>query len=214
LHARKESGHGYAIDLALLDCAVAAQVNLVQAFLTSGKVPARQGNAHLQIVPYQSFRTADDWIILAIGNDGQWQRFCQAAGRDDLAQDARFASNTLRVQHRQTLVPVLEELFRTRSTAEWQRLLGQIEVPHAPVWNYAQLFADPQAQARGLKVTVRDPEGRPVDLVGSPFHVGGSTLPVPTVPPRLGEHTDAVLREMLGMEAGRVDELRAKGIIG
>src|SRR5882672_2144809 len=90
LHARQQSGHGYAIDLALLDCAVAAQVNLVQAYLTSGEVPPRQGNAHLQIVPYQAFQTADDWLVLAIGNDGQWQRFCHAAERPDLAGDARF----------------------------------------------------------------------------------------------------------------------------
>src|SRR5262245_45791635 len=109
LHARERSGHGYAIDLALLDCAVAAQVNLVQAYLTSGAVPPRQGNAHLQIVPSPAFATADDWLVLAVGNDGQWQRFCQAAGRPDLAADARFTTNTLRVQNRDVLVPLVEE---------------------------------------------------------------------------------------------------------
>ncbi len=112
LHARAQSGHGYAIDLALLDCAVASQVNLVQAYLTSGAVPKRQGNAHLQIVPYQAFQTADDWLILAIGNDGQWQRFCAAAGRSDLGQDQRFATNSARVQNREVLVPLLEEVLR------------------------------------------------------------------------------------------------------
>src|SRR5439155_23071595 len=96
LRARQRSGHGYAIDLALLDCAVAAQVNVAQAYLTSGQVPPRQGNAHLQIVPYQLFATADGWLVLAVGNDGQWRRFCQAAGRDDLAADTRFTTNTLR----------------------------------------------------------------------------------------------------------------------
>src|SRR6266545_1365293 len=100
LHARQQSGHGYVIDLALLDCAVAAQVNLAQAYLTSGVLPPRQGNAHLQIVPYQAFATADDWLVLAVGNDGQWQRFCQAAERPDLGSDARFATNTKRVQNR------------------------------------------------------------------------------------------------------------------
>src|SRR5439155_1999055 len=98
LHAREITGHGYSIDLALLDCAIAAQVNVVQAFLTSGTMPARQGNAHLQIVPYQAFQTADEWLILAIGNDGQWLRFCRAAERDDLAIDPRFATNTQRVR--------------------------------------------------------------------------------------------------------------------
>src|ERR1700722_5050011 len=100
LHAREKSGHGYAIDLALLDCAIAAQVNVAQAFLSSGKVPARQGNAHLQIVPYQLFATADDYIVLAVGNDGQWIEFCQAAGKADWSSDPRFATNADRVEHR------------------------------------------------------------------------------------------------------------------
>src|SRR5262249_56825194 len=126
------SGHGYAIALALLDCAVAAQVNLVQAFLSSGVVPPRQGNAHLQIVPYQAFATADDWLVLAVGNDGQWQRFCQAAERPDLAADPRFATNTLRVQNRNLLVPVLEEVLRARPGADWQERLPAAEGAPAP----------------------------------------------------------------------------------
>src|SRR5207244_7318672 len=123
LRAVQQSVHGYAIALALLACAVASQVNLVQAFLTSGQVPPRQGNAHLQIVPYQAFATADDWLILAVGNDGQWQRFCRAAGRADWAADPRFATNVQRVQNRAALVPLVEAEMRRRSSAEWQRLL-------------------------------------------------------------------------------------------
>jgi crotonobetainyl-CoA:carnitine CoA-transferase CaiB-like acyl-CoA transferase len=194
LHARQQSGHGYAIDLALLDCAVAAQVNVAQAYLASGAVPPRQGNAHLQIVPYQLFATADGWLVLAVGNDGQWQRFCRAADRPDLAADPRFATNTQRVESRAMLLPVVEGIMRGQRTEEWQDRLRQAEVPHAPVWDYAQLFAYPQAAARGLRVTVRDPDGRPVDLVGTPFHIAGTTLPLPSMPPRLGEHT----REILG----------------
>jgi crotonobetainyl-CoA:carnitine CoA-transferase CaiB-like acyl-CoA transferase len=213
LHARARSGHGYAIDLALLDCAVAAQVNLAQAYLTSGRVPPRQGNAHLQIVPYQLFATADGWLVLAVGNDGQWQRFCAAAERPDLAADPRFATNTLRVQGRDVLVPLLEPLLRARTTAEWERRLLGAEVPHAPVWDYAQLFAQPQAAARGLRVTVRDPQGRPVDLVGTPFHVAGTTLPPPVMPPALGQDTDDVLRDVLGLDAARLAELRRQGVI-
>ena len=213
VNARRQTGHGYVIDLALLDCAVAAQVNVVQAFLSSGHVPARQGNAHLQIVPYQSFATADEWLILAVGNDGQWQRFCRAANRLDLGGDERFVSNTLRVQHRHILVPLLDALFRTRRLAEWQKLLEEAEVPHAPVLNYAQLFAEPQAAARGLKLTVRDPEGKPVDLIGSPFHIAGTTLPEAMMPPRQGEHTSEVLSELLGMSAERIEQLRRQGIV-
>ncbi len=214
LHARLRSGHGYAIDLALLDCAVAAQVNLVQAYLTSGVVPPRQGNAHLQIVPYQAFATADSWLVLAVGNDGQWLRFCEAAGRPDLAADARFTTNVQRVQNRAVLVPLVEAVMRTNPTAEWEKRLLAAGVPHAPVWDYAQLFAQPQVSARGLRVTVRDPDGRAVDLVGSPFHIAGADLPKPTMPPRLGQDTDRVLGELLGLDAARLTELREQGIIG
>jgi crotonobetainyl-CoA:carnitine CoA-transferase CaiB-like acyl-CoA transferase len=213
LHARRQSGHGYVIDLALLDCAVAAQVNLVQAFLTSGSVPPRQGNAHFQIVPYQAFATSDDWLILAVGNDGQWQRFCHAAGRPDLAADSRFATNTLRVANRALLVPVLEGIFRQKTSAAWQQVLRQAEIPHAPVWNYAQLFADPQAAARDLRLTVRDPDGKPVDLAGSPFHIAGTKLPEALLPPRLGQHTDEILKGMLGVDAARLAELRRQRVI-
>jgi crotonobetainyl-CoA:carnitine CoA-transferase CaiB-like acyl-CoA transferase len=213
LRARERSGHGYAIDLALLDCAAAAQVNVAQAYLTSGEVPPRQGNAHLQIVPYQLFATADGWLVLAVGNDGQWRRFCRAAGRPDLADERRFAANADRVRHRGELVPVVEALLRQRTTAAWEEALRAAEVPHAPVWDYADLFAHPQAAARGLRLEVRDPHGQPVELVGSPFHIAGAEMPAATLPPALGEHTDAVLGEVLGLDAARLAELRAKGVI-
>jgi crotonobetainyl-CoA:carnitine CoA-transferase CaiB-like acyl-CoA transferase len=213
LQARARSGHGYAIDLALLDCAVAAQVNVAQAFLSSGAVPPRQGNAHLQIVPYQLLATADTWMVLAVGNDGQWQRFCQAAERPDLSADSRFATNTLRVENRAILVPLLEPLLRGRTTRDWEERLTAAGVPHAPVWDYATLFAQPQAEARGLRVTVRDPQGNPVDLVGTPFHIAGAALPPPSMPPALGQHTDEVLREVLGLDAARVAELRRTGVV-
>lgn len=211
LQARQSSGHGYAIDLALLDCAVAAQVNVVQAYLTSGAEPPRQGNAHLQIVPYQLFATADTWLVLAVGNDGQWQRFCRAAERPDLAGDERFATNTLRVQNRAVLVPLVEALMRTRTTAAWETLLRSAEVPHAPVWTYADLFAQPEMAER-LRVTVRDPAGQPMDLIASPFHIPGAMRP-PTSPPTLGQHTDEVLTQLLGLTAERVRQLRQEGVI-
>jgi crotonobetainyl-CoA:carnitine CoA-transferase CaiB-like acyl-CoA transferase len=167
----------------------------------------------LQIVPYQLFATADGWLVLAVGNDGQWQRFCQSAGRADLAADPRFATNTLRVHNRDLLIPLLEDVFRAVPTAQWQERLLAVEIPHAPLWDYAQVFAHPQAAARGLRVTVRDPEGRPVDLVGTPFHLTGATLPPPSLPPTLGQDTDAVLHELLGLEADRLAELRRRKVI-
>ena len=213
LHGRSQSGHGYAIDLALLDCAVAAQVNVVQAYLTSGKMPRRQGNAHLQIVPYQAFPTADDWLILAVGNDAQWQRFCKAAERPDLGSDARFWTNAQRVLARDVLVPIIEAVMKSRPSADWQTRLLDADVPHAPVLDYPQLFALEQVAARGLKVTVRDPAGKPVDLAATPFHIEGAQLPGAAMPPRLGEHTDAVLRDLLGIDARALDELRRKQVI-
>ena len=213
LQARSRTGHGYAIDLALLDCAVAAQVNVAQAYLTSGTVPPRQGNAHLQIVPYQLFATADSWLVLAVGNDGQWQRFCQAAGLEGLASDPRFTTNTLRVRNRAALVPLLEEAMRRVSTEEWQKRLRAADVPHAPVWDYATLFAHPHAAARGLRLTVRDVEGRPVELVGSPFHIALAALPPATAPPRLGQDTEHVLSDLLGLDVTRLSQLRQRGVI-
>lgn len=213
LRARGQSGHGYAIDLALLDCAVAAQVNVAQAYLTSGQVPPRQGNAHLQIVPYQLFATADGWLVLAVGNDGQWQRFCQTAERDDLANDARFATNTLRVENRDQIVPMIEELMKSRTSQDWQEKLLAAEVPHAPVWDYAELFGHPQAAARGLRVTVRDPQGKAVDLVGSPFQISGTTRPHSSSPPALGKDTEQVLKELLAFDGPRLRELRRRGVI-
>lgn len=212
LQARQRSGHGYAIDLALLDCAVAAQVNVVQAYLTSGSLPARQGNAHLQIVPYQLFATADSWLVLAVGNDAQWQRFCRAAERADLAADERFFTNMQRVQRRDVLVPLVEALMRTRTTTAWEELLRAAEVPHAPVWSYADLFAQAEMAER-LRVTVRDPAGQPMDLLASPFRISGATMPQPTAPPALGQDTDEILRRLLGLNDEHVAKLRQEGVI-
>ena len=198
LQARQRSGHGYAIDLALLDCAVAAQVNVAQAYLSSGSLPPRQGNAHLQIVPYQLFATTDSWLVLAVGNDGQWQRFCRAAERADLAADDRFMTNPLRVQNREELVPLVEAAMRTRTTADWEKLLCSAEVPCA--------------RSMGLRRSIRanrdggalpryrpDPSGQPVDLIASPFHISGTT-PTPTAPLALGQHTDEVPHGVIGTE--------------
>ncbi len=213
LHARSHSGHGYAIDLALLDCAIAAQVNVVQAYLSSGAMPARQGNAHLQIVPYQAFATADDWLILAVGNDGQWQRFSNAADCPHWASDPRLLTNTQRVKERSILVPMIEGVMKTRTCADWQERLLAAEVPHAPVLDYPQVFGLEQVANRGMKLTVRDLDGKPIDLAGSPFHVHGATLPQAQMPPRLGQHTEEILREVLGIDDVNMERLRNKKVI-
>ncbi len=212
LHARARSGHGYAIDLALLDCALASQVNVAQAYLTSGTVPARQGNAHLQIVPYQLFRTADGWLVLNVGNDSQWRSFCTAAG-SDLGTDARYATNRQRVELRTELVPKVEALMVSLPIAEWERRLVEANVPHARVSNYADVFAHEQTEARGMRMTVRDPDGHPVELIGNPIHLTGVAPRETLAPPRLGADTAKVLGELLGLDAGAVGRLRERGVV-
>src|SRR5262245_57400436 len=213
LRAREQSGHGYHIDLGLLDCAIAAQINLAQAYLLTGQVPPRPGNTHFQIVPYALFKASDGWVVLNVGNDGQWQQFCVAAERPDLAADPQFTTNPLRVQHRDELTRKLETLFVTRTVADWSARLAKARIPHAPVNDYAAVFANEQVLARGMKVKVTDPAGKPVDLIGSPIHVAGADLPAPTFPPKLGEHTDTVLRDLLGLDVSQLAQLRAAGVV-
>ena len=213
LHARARTGHGYAIDLALLDCALAAQVNVAQAYLTSGEVPTRQGNAHLQIVPYQLFETADGWLVLNVGNDSQWRSFCAAAGDEGLGKDERFGTNRQRVERRGEVVPLVEALMMSLPTAEWERRLSAANVPHAVVRNYADIFPDANTAARGMKVTVRDASGKQVNLVGNPIHLHGASPAAPTVPPKLGEQTATVLNDLLGLDDAAVADLRSRGVV-
>jgi crotonobetainyl-CoA:carnitine CoA-transferase CaiB-like acyl-CoA transferase len=172
----------------------------------------------LQIVPYQMFATADGFLVLAVGNDRQWQDFCRAVGRADLAAEPRFRANPDRVKHRAELVPLVEAVMRQRTTRQWQELLEEAGVPCAPVWDYAELFRHPQAQARGLRLTITDRDGQPVDLVSPPYHISDPLRPetgppAHTLPPKLGEHTNAVLREWLGLDEARIEELRQRGVV-
>lgn len=213
LRAREQSGHGYHIDLALLDCAIAAQINLAQAYLLTGKLPPRPGNTHFQIVPYAVFKASDGWVALNVGNDSQWQNFCDAAERSELATNPRFSTNPLRVQNRGELLPMLDAIFARRTVSDWCDRLEKARVPHAPVNDYAAVFANEQVLSRGMKVKVTDHEGKPVDLIGTPFHLTGADLPAPAFPPKLGEHTDEVLTDFLGLDATRLEELRNAGVV-
>lgn len=213
LHARGRGQAGASFDLALADCTLASLVNVVQSTLLTGRRPRRYGNAHPQIVPYEAFATADGHLVLAVGNDRQWQRFCRAAGRDDLAADSRYATNPLRVENRETLIAELRREFQSRSNAAWLALLAQAEVPHAPVVPIDEGLAAPQTVARGMVQTATDSCGRTFRLLASPIHVNGSgPLPV-AAPPALGEHTDEVLRQWLGLTDERIADLRTSGAI-
>ena len=196
LQERNRSGLGQHIDTALLDVQVATLANQASNYLVGGMVPRRMGNAHPSIVPYQTFPTADSDMILAVGNDGQFARFCTVAGRPEWAQDERFATNPQRVRHRAELIPLLRQTTVMRSTAEWVSALEQADVPCGPVNRLDQVFADPQVQARGIQVDLPHPLGT-VSTVASPVRLSATPVQYRMAPPLLGQHTEEVLRDWL-----------------
>ena len=212
-HAEK-TGEGQAIDMALLDTQVAMLANLGANYLVSGKVPGRSGNAHQNIVPYQVFETAPapdgskDHLILAVGNDGQFGKFCEVAARPELAMDQRYARNQDRVRNRAVLVPLLEQIMQQRTKAQWLAALEAAKVPCGAINNLAEVFDDPQVQERNMVTTWEHPLEPALRLVSSPMKF--SLTPVRTVrpPPLLGQHTDEVLDEMLGRTPSQVGKLR------
>ena len=210
---REQSGEGQYIDLALLDVQVACLGNQAMNYLTTGKNPTRLGNAHPNIVPYQDFPTADGYMILAIGNDAQFARFCTAAGQPGLAEDARFKTNRGRVENRAELIPQLKRLTIERNTADWIATLEAISVPCGPINSLADVFADPQVQARGLKVTMPHPAAGSVSLVASPMRLSATPVEYRNPPPLLGEHTRQVLSETLGIDTAKIEKLSSDGII-
>ncbi|NMF86907.1 CaiB/BaiF CoA transferase family protein [Aromatoleum petrolei] len=210
---RERSGEGQYIDLALLDVQVACLANQAANYLATGRAPARLGNAHPNIVPYQDFPTADGYMILAIGNDGQFARFCTKAGRAELAADPRFATNAERVRNRATLIPQLKQLTVLRSTAEWIAALEPLAVPCGPINTLADVFADPQVQARGLKVTIPHPLAGTVPLVANPMKLSETPPDYRLPPPALGEHTDEILSGTLGLTDAEIGRLRTAGVL-
>ena len=212
LRHRDLTGAGQAIDMALLDTQVAMLANLGANYLTTGVAPQRIGNAHQNIVPYQVFEVADGHLILAIGNDSQFAKFCEVAGRPELALDARFARNADRVRHRGTLVPLLVGVLKERKRADWLNALEAAKVPCGPINDLAEVFADPQVRERGMTVQMPHPLAASVELVASPMKFSATPVQYRRPPPLLGEHTDEVLLEF-GWAAGEVAALRRAGAI-
>ena len=212
LRHRDATGQGQVIDMALFDTQLAMLANLGSNYLCSGQVPGRMGNAHQNIVPYQVFEASDGHLILAVGNDRQFAKFCAVAGRPEWATDARFATNSERVRHRASLVPMLEEAIRQRPRADWLAALEAAKVPCGSINAIDEAFADPQARARGAVVGMDHPLTPALRLVASPMKLSATPVQYRHAPPLLGQHTDELLQEA-GCSVEEITLWRAAGVI-
>jgi len=217
-HAER-TGEGQQIDMALLDTQVAMLANLSANYLVSGKAPGRAGNAHQNIVPYQVFEVAPaadgskDHLILAVGNDSQYAKFCAVAGHPELANDPRYAKNQDRVRNRAVLVPLLETILKTRSKADWLAALEAAKVPCGAINNLAEVFADPQIEARHMVTHWQHPVKDDLRLVSSPIKLSATPVRCDLPPPLLGQHTEEVLRSVLNYSDEKLSELGRSEVI-
>lgn len=209
---REQTGEGQYIDMALLDVQVSTIANMNMNYLIAGKVPRRQGNAHANIVPYQVFKAADGELVLAVGNDGQFAKFCEVAGCS-FAQEDRFRKNADRVRNREVLVPLLEKVLLQRSVNEWVSLLEPLGVPVGPINDLAQVFDHPQVRSRNMRIDLPHPLSGSVPQVASPIKMSATPPQYHSAPPTLGQHTQSVLRERLDVSDEEMASLRAKGVI-
>jgi len=210
---RDVTGKGQHVDVALFDSCLALLANQAMTYLATGESPERIGNTHPSIVPYQVFKSSDGAVILACGNDNLFAKFCAVAQREDLATDERFCKNALRVQNRAELVPILEDIFKQRSTEDWVTALEAAGVACGPINNVAQAFATPQVKARGMQINLPHPLAGTVPLMGSPMKFSGTPIEHNLPPPLLGQHADEVLERMLGLDDHAREQLRASGAI-
>jgi len=210
---RDQAGVGQHIDMALLDVQVACLANQAMNYLTTGNPPWRLGNAYPNIVPYQDFPTADGDFILTVGNDGQFRKFAEVAGQPQWADDPRFATNKLRVANRAELIPLIRQATVFKTTAEWVSQLEAAGVPCGPINDLAQMFQDPQVLARGLAVSMPHALAGAVPQVASPIRLSETPVEYRRAPPLLGEHTEAVLGDVLGLGADALERLRSSGVL-
>ncbi len=210
---RAETGIGQHLDLALLDSQIALLAYQNTNFFATGTPPKRIGNLHPNIVPYQPFKTADGDVILACGNDNLYRKFCEAAGCRQLAEDPRFVSNGKRVENRLELTRLLGEVFATRGTKEWVAILEAAGVPNGPINNLAQVYEEPQVKARGIRVELEHPVAGKLPTVASPMRFSATPVEYRGAPPVLGQHTEEVLKVLLGKSEADIASLRAAGIL-
>jgi formyl-CoA transferase len=213
LQARRQTGRGQHLDISLFDSQIGWLANVASNYLISGDLPKRYGNAHANIVPYQSFTASDGWFVIAVGNDRQFERLCTLIGRPGLSEEERFATNSARVIHREDLVDLLKPIFALRPVSEWLRDLEQAEIPCGPINNLEQVFSMPHVTAREMLVHVNHPTIGDCRLVGSPLKMSETSVEYTLPPPRLGEHTTTILVESLGYSPAQVEGLKARGVI-
>ncbi len=213
LRHRDATGEGQHIDMALLDTQVSWLANEGMNYLVSGKTPVRQGNAHPNIVPYDVFACADGFVILAIGNDGQFAKFCAFAGRPEIAADPRFATNPARIANRAEVTKIVNEITGAKTQHYWVDGLAGAGVPCSPVNDIAQVFEDPQVKARGMRIEMPHASGATIPLIASPIKMSKTPPAYRRAPPVCGQHTDEVLGELLGLDSKAVADLRARGIV-
>ena len=210
---REKSGRGQHVDMALLDVQVAMLANLSSSFFVSGKAPARMGNAHQNIVPYHVFPASDGFLIVAVGNDGQFAKFCEVIGVPEWAADPRFATNPQRVRHRDLLVGLITERLRARPVREWLAALEPSGVPCGPINDLAQVFADPQVVHRRMQVKAPHAAAGEVTMVANPIKFSATPIAHDRGPPLLGEHTTQVLHDVLGLDGAAIEALRREGVV-
>lgn len=210
---REVSGVGQHIDLALLDVQVFNLANVGLNYLHTGKVPTRHGNAHVNVVPSQAFRCKGGLMMIACGNDAQFRRLCEALGQPALADDPRYATNAARFANKAEMIGLLEDITTQRTAAEWVRVIDAADVPCGPVNDIAQVFADPQVQARGMRVEVPHPAAGAIPLIANPIHLSATPIEYHRAPPLLGQHTREILRELLAMSDADIDGLARERII-
>lgn len=213
LHHRTATGLGQAIDIALLDTQVSWLANIASGYLVSGETPARYGNAHASIVPYQTFRAADGWMTVAVGNDSQFQKLCALLHHPAWAEDARFMTNQARVHHRSDLIPLLEAEFAGDTVASWADLLRKHGIPVGPVNDIPTALADPQIRARGMVQHVEHPTTGTIPLVGPVPKLSATPAAIHSPPPLLGEHTSTILRDWLGYSDEQIQQIAESGVI-
>ncbi len=214
LRYREVTGEGQHIDIGMLDVMVAFSTIMGMNYLATGKNPPRLGNQHPNIVPYQAFETSDGAIILAVGNDGQFQRFCKVAGCEELAADPDYATNGMRLKNRDALIPQLRDIIKQKPMDFWLKELEENSVSCGPIWNLDQVFNNEHVLARNMRIEMEQPAtGAKVPLINSPIKMSGTPVSARLAPPTIGEHTDGVLSELLGMSADEIAKLRDEEVI-